>query len=173
MMYELTIEQEIAWAEEIPNMEMALCEAIEATLRHQGVAGPAELSLLLTGNEQIQELNRTYRGYDEPTDVLSFPNEVDEWEEWPEELAELDGEEDENEEDWGSAVPNENYLGDIAISLPYAAQQAAEQGHSTLAELRLLTVHGVLHLLGHDHAEPEEKAAMWAAQEAILAQLSD
>jgi probable rRNA maturation factor len=65
----------------------------------------------------------------------------------------------------------EPYLGDIAISLPRATAQAEAAGHPVAAELQLLTVHGVLHLLGHDHAEPEEKAAMWAAQAAVLATL--
>jgi probable rRNA maturation factor len=64
-----------------------------------------------------------------------------------------------------------NYLGDIIISLPYAARQAAAAGHKTESELQLLAVHGTLHLLGYDHAIPEEKAAMWDAQTAALTQL--
>jgi probable rRNA maturation factor len=63
------------------------------------------------------------------------------------------------------------YLGDVAISVARAAAQAAAGGHSLAAELQLLTVHGVLHLLGHDHDEPAAKAAMWAAQTAVLTQL--
>lgn len=130
----------------IPHIEQLLQEAAAAALDHQEVAGPATLSLLLTDDEQLQELNLQYRGYDEPTDVLSFPD--------------------------GTELPEEGlYLGDIAISVPYAQRQADKQGHPLLAELRLLTVHGVLHLLGHDHAEPEEEAEMWAAQNEILAGL--
>jgi probable rRNA maturation factor len=60
------------------------------------------------------------------------------------------------------------YLGDILISTAYAARQAAQYGHSPEAETQLLVIHGVLHLLGYDHAEPEEKERMWAEQTAIL-----
>lgn len=66
-----------------------------------------------------------------------------------------------------------NYLGDIIIALPYTRRQAATLGRRLRDELRLLTVHGVLHLLGYDHAEPDEEASMWARQDAILAQLAD
>ena len=169
MTYHIEIQAEIEL--DIANLETELLTAATAALRQQGVQPPAALTILLTDDAQIQELNRTYRGYDEPTDVLSFPNEAEEWEELPDELEEEEDEDDELEDDeWGTAEGN--YLGDIAISAPYAARQAAEQGHSTLTELRLLTVHGVLHLLGHDHAEPEEEATMWAAQNAILAGLN-
>ncbi|MBK8432490.1 MAG: rRNA maturation RNase YbeY [Chloroflexi bacterium] len=165
MTYHIEIQADIEL--DIANLETELLTAATAALRQQGVQPPAALTILLTDDAQIQELNRTYRGYDEPTDVLSFPNEAEEWEELPDEFEEEEDEDDELEdEEWGTAEGN--YLGDIAISVPYAARQAAEQGHSTLAELRLLTVHGVLHLLGHDHAEPEEEATMWAAQNVIL-----
>ena len=107
---------------------------------------PATLTLLLTDDEQLQTLNRSYRGYDEVTDVLSFED--------------------------GSEIPGVGlYLGDIAISVAQAERQAAQQeGQTLLDELRLLTVHGVLHLLGHDHAEADEKARMWAAQDEVLGQ---
>ena len=65
------------------------------------------------------------------------------------------------------------YLGDIVIAYPYAARQAVRFGNSTAAEVRLLTVHGVLHLLGYDHATPAEEAAMWAIQEQVLAAFGD
>ena len=64
-----------------------------------------------------------------------------------------------------------DYLGDIAISVPRARTQARAGGHSLEAELQLLVVHGVLHLLGHDHASPAQRRAMWAAQDAILEKL--
>jgi probable rRNA maturation factor len=63
------------------------------------------------------------------------------------------------------------YLGDLAISVPRAAEQATAGGHSLTAELQLLTVHGVLHLLDHDHADDAEKQTMWTAQAAILEKL--
>ncbi len=60
------------------------------------------------------------------------------------------------------------YIGDILISIPRAQSQAEAAGHPLEAEVQLLVVHGVLHLLGHDHAEPEEKARMWKAQAEVL-----
>jgi probable rRNA maturation factor len=86
-------------------------------------------------------------GHDRPTDVLSFPS----------------GEPD--------PANGRLYLGDIAISFPQARLAANRGGHSVKSELQLLIVHGVLHLLGHDHAHTAEKARMWAAQAAILSEL--
>lgn len=123
-----------------------LRETVAAVLAHEQHDGEASLSILLTGDEHMRQLNRDYAGLDEPTDVLSFSLEMDEL--MPGELA--------------------GYLGDIAISMMKAERQAEKGGHSLTAELQLLTIHGVLHLLGYDHANPEEKAAMWAAQQAIL-----
>ena len=65
------------------------------------------------------------------------------------------------------------YLGDIVIALPFTRRQAAALNRPLIDELRLLAVHGVLHLLGYDHAEPEEEAVMWAKQDAILAGLAE
>lgn len=114
------------------------------TLVQQAVVPPATLTILLTGDDQLQQLNRDFRGYNQTTDVLSFAD--------------------------GSELPDVGrYLGDIAISVPQAQRQADAGGHTLEAELRLLTVHGVLHLLGHDHADTAEKERMWQAQAAILA----
>jgi probable rRNA maturation factor len=106
------------------------------------------LSIVVTDDETVRALNRRYRDVDTTTDVLSFWN------------SESDG--------FVSAPDMSCYLGDVVISLPRAVQQATEGGHTAMAELELLTVHGVLHLLGYDHAEPEERAEMWAAQAAVL-----
>ncbi|MCK7481783.1 MAG: rRNA maturation RNase YbeY [Candidatus Moduliflexus flocculans] len=97
-------------------------------------------------------MNRDYLGIDAPTDVLSFP------------ASETDG----SQIDPEAGSP---YLGDILISLPYAARSAAQAGHPLEAEVQLLVVHGVLHLLGHDHAKVREKAKMWKAQAEILESL--
>ncbi len=118
--------------------------AAQATLQHQNVPEPVELTIVLTDDPQLQELNRQWMGIDAPTDVLSFP------------AGEYDPE------------TGSRYLGDILISTAYAARQAAQYGHSPEAETQLLVIHGVLHLLGYDHAEPEEKERMWAEQTAIL-----
>jgi len=121
--------------------------AARAALAHQSAPADGELTIVLTDDAQLHELNRDYLGMDAPTDVLSFPA-------------------DETDPETGS-----RYLGDILISVPYAARQSQQAGNSLEAEIQLLTVHGVLHLLGHDHAEPGEKSRMWQAQSEILGQL--
>ncbi|MCX6036448.1 MAG: rRNA maturation RNase YbeY [Chloroflexi bacterium] len=113
----------------------------------QPSAPDADLTLVLTGDTQIQVLDRDFLGKDAPTDVLSFP------------ACETDPE------------TGRRYLGDIIISVPRAEAQSIAAGHSLEAELSLLVVHGVLHLLGHDHAGAEEKARMWAAQSEVLTRL--
>jgi probable rRNA maturation factor len=108
------------------------------------------LTIVVTGDGSMRRLNRTYRGLDAPTDVLAFGSEENDAEFLPPQAS--------------------CYLGDVVISFPTAEAQAQSAGHPVGVELQLLTVHGVLHLLGHDHADPEEKATMWAAQEDILGQ---
>ena len=135
--------------------------AIERTLTASGCARAA-LTVALTHDEAVQALNRDYRGVDAPTDVLSFPS----YEAGEEEGAAL-------------ALPAEladsvaDYLGDVVIAVPYAQRQATHYANSLLAELRLLAVHGVLHLLGHDHDTPDRQAAMWSIQTAVLGQSGD
>ena len=73
---------------------------------------------------------------------------------------------------WPAAPEAGGYLGDVIISYPRAVSQAQEHGHSTEQQLDLLVVHGMLHLMGYDHADEEERAAMWARQDAILSNLS-
>jgi probable rRNA maturation factor len=123
--------------------------AILKTLYGENIAPPCTLAVLITGDRRIQELNRHYRDLDAPTDVLSFPA--------------------------GEPMPGmaeiSPHLGDIIISLPYATRQAAERGHSVTAELQLLTIHGLLHLLGYDHAERADQDRMWEVQLAVLAEL--
>jgi probable rRNA maturation factor len=121
--------------------------AASAALEHQSAAADADLTIVLTDDEQLQDLNQEYRDIDAPTDVLSFP------------ASEADPE------------TGRLYLGDILISVQRAEEQAAEAGHPLEAEIQLLVVHGVLHLLGHDHAEDKEKLRMWTAQAEILARL--
>lgn len=138
--------------------QTTITAAIQHVLRLSGVVR-ASLTVAVTSDETVQQLNRDYRGIDAPTDVLSFAQEEDAEEKLalPPELA------------------NEfaDYLGDIVIAFPYAERQAVQYQNDINAELRLLAVHGTLHLLGHDHTTPEEEAAMWALQEAALAQFGD
>lgn len=113
---------------------------------------PAELTLVITDDDGIQSLNRDFLDNDAPTDVLAFSALDD------------DG-------PFVAAPEAGGYLGDVIISYPRAVAQAQERGQSPGQELDLLVVHGILHLLGYDHAEDEEKAVMWAKQDAILAGL--
>jgi len=117
------------------------------TLEYQGVSTDTDLSILVDNDSRIQQLNQEFIGIDAPTDVLAFP------------AGHLDP-------DTGRV-----YLGDVIISFPQAKNQADQAGHSLSAEVNMLVVHGVLHLLGHDHDEPEGKSEMWSAQSQILTSL--
>jgi probable rRNA maturation factor len=123
-------------------------------LQHAG-ASQGEVTLVIANDELLHQLNRDYRSIDAPTDVLSFAAQ----------------EEAEGQDVFVSAPEAQNYLGDVVISFPTAERQAAAVGHSVAEELSLLAVHGVLHLLGYDHASEEEEADMWARQSQILASL--
>lgn len=130
---------------EIPFSIALLEQAIHAALENQSAEG--DLTLVLTDDKQLHDLNWEYLGIDTPTDVLSFP------------ASETDPE------------TNRRYLGDILLSIPRAEAQAQAAGHSLADEARLLVIHGVLHLLGHDHAREGEKKRMWKAQAEILERL--
>jgi probable rRNA maturation factor len=106
----------------------------------------------LTGDEHLREYNRRYRALDEPTDVLAFA-----------------AREQPTDQRFQAPPGTEDWLGDIVISLPRARRQAREAGHPVNDEVRLLAVHGLLHLLGYDHAEPVEEAAMTALTNRLLA----
>lgn len=142
-MYWVDVQSEGDWPVDLE----VLRQTALATLIHQEVPS-VEVAIVITDDESLQELNRRFRGIDAPTDVLAFPNET--------------------RGPFVSAPGFPRYLGDIAISYPRAVEQAAEAGHSVQAELQLLIVHGVLHLLGHDDQSEPERSRMWAAQEAIL-----
>ena len=141
-----------------------------AALQHQSAPIPSELTLLLTSDEVLQDLHRRFLGQDFPTDVLSFPAQTSS-ELTPAPDAGAGGMQNAELGNPHSAFPIPHsvlYLGDIAISLPRAEDQAREAGHSLEAELALLTVHGVLHLLGHDHATAKDRARMWRLQNKIV-----
>jgi probable rRNA maturation factor len=108
------------------------------------------LSLVLTSDEQVQELNHQYRGVDAPTDVLSFPADP-----LPDEILE--------------ELEDDPYLGDLIIAVPYTLHQAEEAGHARDDEFVLLAIHGTLHLLGYDHDTPENESEMWTVQAESLA----
>ncbi|MBP2645738.1 MAG: metalloprotease ybeY [Firmicutes bacterium] len=109
----------------------------------------SEVSVVFVDDEAIRELNRDYRGKDMATDVLSFALE-------------------EGEEPEIIGGPEEALLGDIIISLETANRQAQEYGHSPERELAYLAVHGMLHLVGYDHEQEDDKAKMRRQEEEIL-----
>jgi probable rRNA maturation factor len=109
--------------------------------------GDGSVSVLLAGEETLAEMNARYRGISRPTDVLSFSAKVTD----PETQI--------------------CHLGEIVISLPRAARQAADRGATLESEVLLLAVHGTLHLLGMDHADAAGKKKMWAAQRKILKEI--
>jgi len=117
-------------------------EAARTTLEASGAPISADLTIVLADDAQLHQLNQQFLGIDAPTDVLSFP------------AGEVDPDTD------------RPYLGDVIISVERAQTQAGE--HPLEDELRLLVVHGVLHLLGHDHAEQVEKETMWRLQKEVL-----
>lgn len=132
-----------------------------------------QVSLLLTDDDAVRELNRDYRGLDETTDVLSFsPYHSGQWEgdtEPPPELAaELNG----GPAPWPDFILPPDApppLGEVIISCPQAQRQAAAARRPPERELAWLIVHGILHLAGYDHLEPAETAAMQAQEQAALA----
>src|SRR5215212_9305590 len=137
------IESEISFPQDL--LERAARTALAHDAARQSL--DFDLSIILTDDARLHELNLNYLGVDAPTDVLSFPA---------------------SETDPETGV---RYLGDILISVPRAQVQAEAAGHPLESEVQLLVVHGVLHLLGHDDAEPEEKDRMWKAQSEILKSL--
>ena len=125
---------------------------VRQVLKAEGVVLPYEVGLVFTDSEAVRQLNRDYRGVDEPTDVLAFymlPQK---------------------EDDSSFALPPDGVtrLGEVIISYPQAVEQAKEQGHATERELALLIIHGILHLLGYDHEEPEEEAKMRTREKELL-----
>ena len=124
----------------------------QTVLKAEGVAPPYEVSLVFTDSEKVKQLNRDYRGVDEPTDVLAFhmlpQKEVDD----------------------SFALPPDGVtrLGEVIISYPQAVAQAKKQGHSPERELALLIIHGILHLLGYDHEEAKEEIKMREKERELL-----
>lgn len=108
----------------------------------QTLAPGGELSIVVTTDREIRQLNRQWRGKDKPTDVLSFPQD-----------------------------PKTGLLGDIVISLDTARRQAGEGGRPLSEELERLLAHGLLHLLGHDHETPDDAQRMAKAEVALLGQV--
>jgi probable rRNA maturation factor len=133
--------EDAAWTDALPDAEAVVRIAAEAALAHGDAAGG--VTLLLTDDESVRELNAQFRGKDSATNVLSFP-----------------------------APPNpEDHLGDVALAYGVCAREAAEQGKPLSHHLQHLTIHGVLHLLGYDHIGDDEAETMEGLERAVLAGL--
>lgn len=129
-----------------------LQKAARAAFGCAGGQSAGALTVMVTDDAQVQELNRTYRSVDAATDVLAFGA-----------AGEANG--------FIPPAGETLYWGDIIISYPRAMEQAAAYGHPLPEELSLLVVHGTLHLMGYDHEQADDKEKMWDAQNAALAQL--
>lgn len=121
-------------------------EAIQKTLEMHDKSD-VELTLQLTNDETVRQLNQAYRGIDRTTDVLAFNQE------------------------FINPETNQLYLGDVIISIDQAQKQAQENNCTLNEESALLTIHGTLHLLGYDHSEEQEKEHMWRIQDTIMRDL--
>ncbi len=127
--------------------EEAIRKAARCALQVAHAEPPLALTVTLTSAERVRELNRDFACLDETTDVLSFGAE---------------------DEPYAVEPGEPPYIGDVIIAYPVAQEQAQAAGQSVLAELQMLAIHGVLHLLGHDHATPEQRAEMWALESAAI-----
>lgn len=135
-------------------LEKLINTVVNAALNYENATKDMEVSVYLTDNENIQILNREHRDKDMPTDVLSFPM--------------LEFENGEMVDDIGDYFDDVLILGDIIISVERAISQAEEYGHSVERELGFLLCHSVLHLLGYDHEDDDERKIMREKEEAIL-----
>jgi len=125
----------------------------EQVLIARSAGSDVELGLVITSQEKVRQLNKSYRGKDEPTDVLAFYMTSAAGETF---VAPLDG---------------LLHLGEVIISYPQAVIQAREHRHSIKRELAILIIHGVLHLLGYDHEEPEQEHQMREREKEILSRV--
>lgn len=141
-MIEVEVDDE-QWAAALPDAAALAMSAASSALDFEGRGVDPGLVILLTGDAQLQDLNRRFRGKDAPTNVLSFP----------------------------APATAGRHLGDIALAFGVCAQEAAEQGKPLEDHLQHLTAHGVLHLLGYDHTTDAEAESMEARERQILADL--
>lgn len=144
---EVQVEEQVGYVDTGP-----IVRAVEATLSRHVLDEPCEVVVVISDDTALEDLNRRFRGVPRPTDVLAFPNDT---------RGPFAG--------GPSGFPH--YLGDVVISLERARAQAEAVGGSLEDELSVLTVHGVLHLLGYDHETAQQKEQMWAIQSEILRSL--
>jgi len=158
----ITIEKEAGRELDFPYEEL-IRQVVVAALDYEECPYEAEVNVLLTDDEAIREANQEFRDIDRSTDVLSFPMVEYETPGEFEFLEEMD--------DCFHPESGELLLGDIVISTDHVWAQAEEYGHSRQRELAFLVAHSMLHLMGYDHMEEEERRQMEERQEAILQQM--
>ena len=134
--------------------------AVDTVLDLEGCPYEAEVSLLITDDKSIQEINRDQRGIDAPTDVLSFPMVQ------YAHPGDFSGVED--MDDCFNIETGELMLGDIVLSIDRVRSQAEEYGHSIMREVAFLIVHSMLHLIGYDHIEEEDRILMEDRQRKVM-----
>lgn len=156
----ITIEYEAEKQLDLPYEEI-IRDVVNESLDYEKCPYEAEVNVILTDNQAIQEINREHRQIDAPTDVLSFPM-VD-----YEAPSDFDHVED-AVEDYFNPETGELMLGDIVISVDKVEEQAEKYGHSQTRELAFLVAHSMLHLCGYDHMEEEGRLLMEARQNEIL-----
>lgn len=130
------------------DMNDKLYDVVKAVLDNEGLSVDYEVSITFVDKDEIHKLNREYRKVDRPTDVLSFPM---------------------NEEFLIEGV--DSMLGDIVICMDIAKDQAKEYGHSLDREIMYLTCHSMLHLLGYDHIEEDDKKIMRGKEKEVMKKL--
>jgi probable rRNA maturation factor len=129
---------------------------VRQILKAEEMTPPYEVSLVFTESKRVRQLNRDYRGVDQPTDVLAFYMRPQKG----------------SDSSFANPPDGVAHLGEVIISYPQALAQAREQGHSAQRELALLVIHGVLHLLGYDHEESREAKKMRAREKELLEKYS-
>lgn len=149
---------------EASSVDLRLVEsAVSCILNREDVSPASSVNVLLTGDDGIRALNREFANDDHATDVLAFPADADEPFLSMSELV--------IQENGDDATQQRQFLGDIALSVHQVSHQALQQGIAMERELAMLVIHGTLHLLGYDHATPDEERVMFGKTDAALAEL--
>ncbi len=165
------INEHPVWTED-PELLERIRGTVRRALKEHGAYEDIQVTITLTDDENIHRLNREFRDVDRATDVLSFPmlDYYEDYEEPDDEEADMESGEDEEVFDPDTDPESgELLLGDIVVSLDTSARQAEEYGHSFEREVCFLVCHGMLHLLGYDHIEPEDERIMIDMQKRIMA----
>ncbi len=149
------VKLDISWEiDEEKRLEEMIIETAETALMLEGAKCDVDLSVVITDNENIREINNEQRNIDKATDVLSFPGY--------------------EKEDWEIVKESDEliYIGDIVISKEKVVEQAEEYGHSFDREFCYLVAHGMLHLMGYDHMVDEDKIIMRSKEEEVMKKLN-